>query len=249
MTAQMQTTRARRWSLLGVVGCLLLGSACSLFAPRSPRTGEVSVKPGINKGFLAKDLDVEKYVDMFEGESREIYTERHKITDTLGIQPGSTVADIGAGTGFLSVLFAKQAGSSGHVYAVDINPKFLERIDELASEKGLNQIKTVLCTEDSVELPSNSIDLAFICDTYHHFEYPMSTMATLHAAMKPGGELVVVDFIRIPGTSREWILRHVRAGQDVVIEEIEASGFQLIDRGEGIDYLTDNYLMRFRKVD
>ncbi|MFQ5491357.1 MAG: SAM-dependent methyltransferase, partial [Phycisphaerae bacterium] len=84
---------------------------------------------------------------------------------------------------------------------------------------------------------------------YHHFEYPMSTLATLHSAMRSGGELVVVDFIRIPGTSSEWVLGHVRAGQDVFIKEIQAAGFELLDRGENIDYLTENYLMRFRKVD
>src|SRR5947209_3814252 len=84
-----------------------------------------------------------------------------------------------------------------------------------AQDKGLQNIVGVVCTADSVKLPPGSVDLVFICDTYHHFEYPRRTMASIHQALKPAGQLVLVDFKRIPGVSREWVLGHVRAGQEV----------------------------------
>lgn len=227
---------------------LLIAPACRTTKPipRSERTGELSVVPGINDKL--KQGDVDKWVDRFEGESREIYTERERIAETVGIKPGMVVADIGAGTGFLSVIFARKTGPTGRVYAVDIVPEFLERIDARAADEGLNNIKTVLCTDDSVELPPAAIDRAFICDTYHHFEYPNSTMATVADAVKPGGELIVVDFIRIPGESNEWVLNHVRAGQEVFINEIEAAGFELLDDGLGDGLLKKNYILRFRRT-
>src|SRR5262249_4969811 len=158
---------------------------------------------------------------------------------------GTTVADIGAGTGLFTPLLAQAVGPKGMVYAVDIAKDFLAHIDQRAAAAGLQNVRTVLCTERSVELPPNSIDLACVCDTYHHCEYPQSTMASLYSALRASGEVVIVDFKRIPGQSSEWVLNHVRAGQEVFTSEIEAAGFKRIAQ---VDSLKDNYILRFRKV-
>ena len=99
--------------------------------------------------------------------------------------------------------------------------------------------------ERSVKLPEDSVDVAFMSDTYHHFAYPEETMADLHRAMRPGGLLVIVDFQRVPGKSREWILEHVRAGKEEVIAELEAAGFEFLDEPDvGLE---ENYLIRLRR--
>jgi predicted methyltransferase len=97
-----------------------------------------------------------------------------------------------------------------------------------------------------VRLPPNSVDLVFICDTYHHFEFPFRTMASIHEALRPGGQLIVIDFRRIEGKSREWVLNHVRAGQEVVTKEIVSSGFKKVGEEK---LLKENYLLRFEKVE
>jgi ubiquinone/menaquinone biosynthesis C-methylase UbiE len=97
-----------------------------------------------------------------------------------------------------------------------------------------------------VKLPPNSIDLAFICDTYHHFEFPHKTMRSIHRALKPGGQVVLIDFHRIEGKSSEWTLGHVRAGQDVFTKEIVNAGFRQIE--EKTDMLKESYFVRFQKV-
>jgi FkbM family methyltransferase len=158
-----------------------------------------------------------------------------------------TVADIGAGTGLLTGLFAKRVGPEGKVYAVDIVPEFLEHIRTRVAEENITNVETLLCTEDSVELPADSIDVALICDTYHHFEFPHSTMTSLYQAMKPGGIVTIVDFERIPDVSRAWILQHVRAGKETFIKEIEAAGFELIQDGRSHSFLKENYVIRFRR--
>jgi predicted methyltransferase len=208
---------------------------------------EPSVKPGINKDFLDPNLKVDKYEERFEGESREIFAQRARIAALVGVEPGARVADVGAGTGLYTRMFAQKAGASGVVYAVDIAAEFVRHVEADAQKRGLANVKGVLCTERSVELPKASVDLVFVCDTYHHFEYPRSTLASIRDALRPGGELVVVDFIRIPGQSREWILDHVRAGQDVVTQEIEAAGFVKV-RDEQTPFLRENYAMRFRRT-
>jgi predicted methyltransferase len=207
---------------------------------------EKSVKPGINDHF--KDPDLKKFKETFEGESREIFTSRKDIVKACKVKPGLRVADVGAGTGLFTRMFAAEVGADGKVYAVDIAQKFLDHIKKTSAELKLTNVETVKCTEKSCELPPASVDLVFICDTYHHFEFPYRTMATIHKALKPGGRLVVVDFHRIPGKSREWILGHVRAPLEVVTKEIVESGFK--KTGEvNIDGLKENYFVTFEKAE
>jgi ubiquinone/menaquinone biosynthesis C-methylase UbiE/intracellular sulfur oxidation DsrE/DsrF family protein len=222
-----------------VIACVLFASVCAWVAAQ-----EKSVKPGINDPF--KNPDVEKYAKTFEGESREVYAQRNKVVEACKFQPGMVIADIGAGTGLYTRLFAKAVGAKGQVFAVDITPKFLQHVQKTCREAGLKNVTPVLCNPDSVDLPANSIDAAFICDTYHHFEFPEKTMLSLHRALKPGGRLILIDFHRIPGKSSDWTLNHVRAGQDVVEKEIASCGFKKTD--EVKELLKDNYFVVFTKV-
>lgn len=205
-----------------------------------------SVKPGINKDYLDPALDAEKFVQRFETESREVFVERAAILAAAGPQAGQRVADIGAGTGLFTLMFADAVGPRGKVYGVDIAPAFVDRLAKLAAERGLSNIEGVVCGEDDVRLPPGSIDLAFVCDTYHHFEYPSASLASIHRALRAGGELVVVDFQRIEGVSREWTLQHVRAGLEVVVREIEDAGFERVEQAAPAG-LRENYMLRFRR--
>lgn len=204
---------------------------------------EESVKPGINDPF--KNPDVKDFQGKFEGESREVYAKRAAIVAACKLKPGMVVADVGAGTGLFTRLLAKEVGPAGQVYAVDIAPKFLEHVQKTCRDTGLRNVTPVLCNPDSVDLPPASVDLAFVSDTYHHFEFPQRTLASLHRAIKPGGRLVVVDFVRIPGKSSDWTLNHVRAGQETVEKEIAEAGFE--KAGEVKDLLRENYLVVFTR--
>ncbi|MBT6847239.1 MAG: methyltransferase domain-containing protein [Planctomycetaceae bacterium] len=207
---------------------------------------ETSVRPGINKRFLDANLKVDEWIDRFEIESREVYAARNSIVKTTKVKAGTAIADIGAGTGFFTQLFSAAVGDKGQVYAVDISPRFIDHIEKHAKQDGLKNIKTVQCEENSVALPPASIDVAFTCDTYHHFEYPASTLASIHKALRPGGLLVIVDFERIEGKSKAFIMDHVRAGKEVFLREIEAAGFKLLDQSH-ISDSQENYVLRFTK--
>ena len=162
------------------------------------------------------------------------------------LRPGMTVANVGAGTGLFTRLFAAEVGPKGRVYAVDIARKFIEHIEKTSQEAGLQNVTGVVCTPTSTELPPNSVDLVFICDAYHHFEYPQKTMASVHRALRPGGRLVLINFRRIEGKTPDWLLKHVRAGQEVFTKEVEAAGFKVMDQA---GFLKDNYFVRFEWVE
>jgi len=229
---------------------LLFTSLVFLAACAGPRTAELppepSVKPGINTNFLDPEMNVDEWVARFEGESREIFAERDALAAAVGLHPGDGIADVGAGTGLFLDAFAAAVGSKGVVYAVDISPAFIDHLNEHVEEVGLANVRPHLCSEDSVELPPKSIDKAFICDTYHHFEYPRHTMTSIRSALGKNGEVVIVDFERIPGVSREWVLDHVRAGKAEVIAEMESFGFEMVEEID-VPGLEENYVVRFRK--
>ena len=205
-----------------------------------------SVRPGINDRFLQEDLKIDEWTGRFETESREVFAARNAIVAAIGIKEGDRIADIGAGTGLFTRFFSKQVGSNGWVFAVDIVPTFAEHIRKRASDDHLQNISAVVCPEDSISLPPASIDAAFICDTYHHFEYPLKTLTSIHQALRDDGQMILIDFDRIPGKSREFILEHVRADKPTFRREIEAAGFELIEEVEFED-LKENYFLRFRK--
>jgi predicted methyltransferase len=154
------------------------------------------------------------------------------------------VADIGAGTGLFTLQFARAVGPDGRVYAVDLAPNFVAGVLARARAEGLANVAGIVNSERDVALPAASIDLAFICDTYHHFEYPGDTLASIRRALRPGGTLLLVDFRREPGSSSSWVMGHVRAGREQVIAEVEAAGFRLL-ADEGL--LRSNYFLRFRR--
>ena len=204
------------------------------------------VDPEINKRFLDPKLDLERWQKTFEGESREVYASRNEVVAALKIRPGQSVADIGAGTGFYLWDFAKVVGPKGHAYGVEISPRFLEHLRKHVVDAKVSNATIVSGTETSVELPAQSVDVVFICDTYHHFEYPQATLASIRKALRPGGTLAIVDFKRVEGESSKWTLDHVRAGKEVFRSEIEAAGFTFIEQSK-VEGLSENYMLQFRR--
>jgi len=228
---------------LGVWPVLVLSTARAEEPPRTQKPAPHAAK--MNKKFTDREADIRHFVRQFENEARDVYAKRRQITRAVGLRPGDAVADIGAGTGLFTQLFAAQVGPKGTVYAVDIGPAFVKYIAEQARLQGQEQIvKTVLNTPDSAELPPGSIDVAFICNTYHHFEHPERMLASIHRALRPGGRLVVIDF-DLRKDSGEFIRQRARAPKEVCYREIAAAGFERIDTKEAPS-IKDNFYAEFR---
>ena len=216
--------------------------ACLLFCTSLTYADEPNINPGINRQY--QDPDYQQWVNTFEHEGREVYDRRFDIVKELHLQPGRDVADIGAGTGLFTRLFATAVGPRGKVYAVDISATFIENIQRLAKEQGLHNIIGIVNNPKDTQLKPESIDMAFVCDTYHHFEYPQTTLKSIYQALRPGGQLIIIDFQKDPAVASTWVMSHVRADKTSVIKEIESAGFKL--SGEA-NILTTNYFLKFSR--
>jgi SAM-dependent methyltransferase len=235
-----------------MIGSLALAAfgflACSSVPDAAPQTLERSDVPeGINDNFLDTQLDLDIWQGRWEVESREVYACRDGLVQAMGLKAGDRVADVGAGTGLYMVPFAEAVGAGGLVYEADISPRFIEHLRQRKIDEGLDNVRVHASSETSLDLPADSIDAAFVCDTYHHFEFHRAMLASLHMAITSGGKLVIVDFERIPGQSREWILGHVRAGKEPVRSEIEGAGFTFVEEVT-LPGLHENYCLIFNKT-
>jgi ubiquinone/menaquinone biosynthesis C-methylase UbiE len=209
------------------------------------QTEQLTPDPKINEPF--KNPNVKDYVKKFETESRENFAHRHEIVAAMELKPGMAVADIGAGTGLFTRLFAEKVGPAGQVYAVDIAQPFLDHIAADARKRGQKHVVTVLGSQDSTNLPAESVDLVFLSDVYHHVERPEKILASIRRSLRPGGRLVVVEFDRVEGKSSSFVLKHVRASKSVFVKEIESAGFSVIPTRNPPN-LKENFFVRFQKT-
>ncbi len=222
------------------------GLSQQLKTPAKEKSRPKADSHDINAQFA--DPDVKAFVKRFETEEREVYAQRANIVRALEIKPGTTVADIGAGTGLFTRLTAKETGSEGRVYAVDISPAFLKYIEEESKRLNQRQVRTIKASQETTGLTANSVDLAFMCDVYHHLERPIASLRSIHDALKKDGELVVIEFDRVQGKSTEFVLKHVRADKAQFTKEIQSAGFILLPTPNA-PRLSENFFLRFRKID
>jgi predicted methyltransferase len=200
---------------------------------------------GPNDAYYDPRVGAERWRQLFEGEDREIYRQRARIMQLAAVTPGMSVVDVGAGTGLFSMLLSDAVGETGRVYAEEIMEKFSSFIAARAEHERRANVVSVMGTETSIGLPPASVDFVFACDVYHHFDHPAQMLASMHRALRPGGEMLLVDFTREPGLSPAWILEHVRAGRQQVLREVEAAGFTLVSTDDSVGI---NYALRFRRA-
>lgn len=183
---------------------LLSSFACATAAPReaTPSSGAryeaVSAsRDGIGKRYMGREI---AHVMGFQGaswlerEEREREERTDLLVKALALRPGMVVADIGAGTGYLTRRMAPAIMPGGRAYAVDVQPQMVAMLKEMVGRSGLSQIEPVLGSEDDVRLPPGSVDLAIMVDVYHELAYPYEVLASITRALKPGGRLVFVEY-------------------------------------------------------
>jgi predicted methyltransferase len=197
-------------------------------------------------GSLVPDFVLAQWKSGLEHDGREVYDLRAQIVDAVGLRPGMTVADIGAGTGLFARLFARRVGPEGRVYATDVSRWAVFKASVLARAEGLRNLKAMVTDDTQTGVPAESLDVVFLCDAYHHFAKPWSMLQSIHRSLKPGGRLVLVDYDRVPGKSPEWILEHVPARFDKanVLKDFHDAGFRL---REEETFLSQNYLLVFQR--
>lgn len=205
----------------------------------------VSVRPHVNDPYMEAGA-VETWTGRLERERREVIAKRDAIVAALALEPGMVVADIGAGTGAFLQALSAELGEQGKLYAVDIAPQFLDHLRERASSEGLANVEVIEGSASASNLPDASVDVLFLCDVYHHLEYPSVYLRSLWQTLRPDGRLIIIDFEKIPGKTSEAMMKHVRQDQATLLAEVSAEGFVLEREVDSVE-LEENYMLVFRK--
>ena len=165
--------------------------------------------------------------EIFNRKASDPKNKPDEILEVLALQQGQKVADIGADGGYFALRFAEVVGKDGRVFAVDTNPKFLEFIKNSANKKALNNIETVLATEDSPNLPEQSIDLIFMRNVCHHLPNRSEYFKRLKGALKPDGRIAIIEYKA--GGGRFSFLRKFGhyVPKEIIIAEMKEAGYRL----------------------
>ncbi|MGE0455892.1 MAG: class I SAM-dependent methyltransferase [Vicinamibacteria bacterium] len=182
----------RPFAALGLLALASAPSACSSEAP--PAAAQHATARPEPADPQARPADPEAFIAMLEDPARDAYQRPDEVVAALALRPGDVVADIGSGSGYFALRLARAVGEQGRVYAVDIDPDLIKHLNRRIRDAGLRNLHTVLVPPDDPLLPDASIDLFFICDTWHHIPEQPRYLAGLKRMLKPGGRVAMVDF-------------------------------------------------------
>jgi ubiquinone/menaquinone biosynthesis C-methylase UbiE len=160
--------------------------------------------------------------------------EVERLAAWLEVQPGTHVADVGAGDGTFAVALARRVGPSGHVYATEIDAERLADIRQATTDARLSNITVIEGAVSRTNLPDACCDALFSRVVYHHLTDPVAINADIFRALRPGGRLVIIDFE--PGGILNWISRPKTAERhgghgtpkETMMQEVTVAGFQLM---------------------
>ena len=168
-----------------------------------------------------------------QSESREQWQRLKDVLAALAIDSGSRVADVGAGHGFYTERLAKHVGQQGRVFAVDVDEQALERLEQLVTAQSLRNVELIHGRSDDPRLPYRSLDAALIVNAYHEMVRHSDMLREIHAALKPGGRLVILDNTPTDKTTPRY--RQVDGHQidiDIVVGELRDAGFEIVRRDD-----------------
>lgn len=231
--ASRQKQIASRCWMTAICGLLLvLLSGEALFAQAAhPITGR-RIAPTMGIGGA----------DWLERNERELEEQPEIALNAIGIRKGMTVADVGAGVGYFTTRLAKRVGPSGKVYATDIQPEMLARLQDRLDADGIKNVETLLGTQVDPRLPEGQFDVILMVDVYHELAQPQRMLYHLRKALKPDGRLVLIEYRKedpaIPiRTEHKMSAAEVKA-------ELEAEGFKML---EVLPDLPRQHICVFRK--
>ena len=182
---------------------------------------------GIGKWYMGREIaHVMGYqgIDWLERSEREKEENVSNLIENMGIKPTDTIADIGAGSGYHVFRMAPLA-NNGLIYAVDIQIEMLMEIENTKQFNKINNVETILGSETSIQLPVRSVDKILMVDVYHEFNFPIEMIASIKNALKPEGQLFLIEY---RGEDPKVPIKKIhKMTENQAVKEMEAAGFKL----------------------
>lgn len=194
-----------------------------------------------------KPAEVMSYLgaNWLERPEREAEERPDDVIAAMELKAGDNVADIGVGTGYFARRIAKKVAPGGVVYGVDVQPEMLDYLKEYCEKDGIENVKPILSSATTTNLPDASVDWMILADVYHEFEDPKAMLADMHRALKPGGKVALLEY-RLLGDTAKHIKPEHRMSVKQVLAEWSPAGFELIDL---LDFLPSQHYFIFRRRD
>lgn len=184
--------------------------------------------------------NIELWIKIFEDPEREKWQKPDKVVKNLSLKPGDVVADIGAGTGYFTRRFAMAVGPIGKAFGLDIEPSMVKHMKEDAQRLNLKNYEVRGIKPDDPELEPHSVDIVFLCNTYHHIENRVDYFKKLSKSLKTKGRIVIVDFYKKPLPVGPPVGHKV--SKETVIKEFEQAGYRL---NRSLNFLPYQYFLEF----
>ena len=175
----------------------LAGTASGAQQTTSPYAQIRKSADGIGKSYLGREIAGVmgwQGAEWLERSGRAREERPDLLLAALALTPGMTVADVGAGTGYYTWQIAQKVGSTGRVYAVDVQPEMIALLNTQMKQRNVSNVVSQLGTERDTRLPAGTLDLALMVDVYHELEYPDEVLDSIVRALKPGGKVVFVEY-------------------------------------------------------
>jgi len=170
--------------------------------------------------------------DWLDRSERDLEENPDRAIDVLKIEKGATVADVGAGSGYMTVKLSKKVGPQGKVYATDIQQGMLDLLNKRLVKSKITNVTTVLGTQDDPRLPPDALDLVIMVDVYHELSQPQVMLGKIRASLKSGGRLVLLEY-RKEDPDVPIRPEHKMSVADAKLE-VEAEGFKLTKTNEDL---------------
>jgi SAM-dependent methyltransferase len=181
------------------------------------------------------------YIWILERDERDEYQKPDEVMRKLAVKPGSVVADIGAGTGYFTIRLAKAVGPEGRVLAIDASQEMLDYLEKRIKAEQLENIELCKVGRDDPELPPGGVDMILMVDTFHYIKERTAYGEKLRTGLKPGGRLIVIDFIPKPWEERPWgPPPEQELSKETLSADLARAGFKVVKEH---DFLTEQFFV------
>ncbi len=228
----MQFANSRRLLAIAWYLFLSLGLApATSTPPQAPATQDAQVQQRKTSKPYTGDFSI------FEYEDRDQKLHVDRVMDILGIVPGKSVADIGAGSGWFSVRAARRVTPNGLVYALDINPEAIQYIQQRVQREGIVNVRVIRSKPDDPLLPAESIDAVLLLKTYHEVAEPVALLKNLRKALRPKARVGIID--------RNGNGEDHGVSRDLVVREAAQAGYTLVGEHDFVKSDGEDYFLVF----
>ena len=188
--------------------------------------------------------NVMEYLDRLERPDRDQYQKPSQVIDALGLKAGMHIADLGAGSGYFTRRFVEAVTETGKVFVIDIEPEALKYVeDSLIHMHRSFEAEFIVARPDNPKIPIDSVDLIFVCNTYHHLEDRSQYFNNIKSSLRPGGRIAIIDFYHDERSGELGFPKRHLVPPEKVVEELTAAGYRLVKEHA---FLPKQYFLEFQ---